>query len=48
MSLSKFQESLGDRLKQEVEEQFFVYQDNGVEFVAEGKNEMERSHGKKP
>ena len=32
--LSKFQEGLGDGLKQEFEEQFFVYQDQGVEFVA--------------
>ncbi len=34
MSLSKFQKGLGDGLKQEVEKEFFVYQDEGVEFVA--------------
>ena len=47
-SLGKFQQGLGNGLKQELEEQFFVYKDQGVKFVAQGENEMERSHGKEP
>ncbi len=34
VSLSKFQKGLGDGLKQEVEQDSFVYQDEGVELVA--------------
>jgi hypothetical protein len=34
MSLSKFQEGLGDSLEQEIEEDSFVYQEERVEYVA--------------
>ena len=45
MSFSKFQKGLGDGLKEEVEEQFFVYQDEGVELMRQGKDRVEGAYG---
>lgn len=46
VSLSKCQKGFGDGLKQEIEEESFVYPDEGVEIVAKGEHEMEGPNGK--
>lgn len=47
VSASEGQESFGDGLKQEVEENSFISEHEGVELMREGKDRVEGAHGKK-